>query len=61
MLRFLSDLRFRIQQGRRRRKQHDIRKLFGKIDFDPSYDYKAERRRKMHRLAAYADDYYKGG
>jgi len=47
-------------QGRRRRKQHDIRKLFGKIDFDPCYDYKVERRRKMHRLTDYADDYYKG-
>ena len=29
-----------------RRKQLKILELFGKIDFDPSYDYKAERRRK---------------
>ena len=29
-----------------RRKQLKILDLFGKIDFDPSYDYKAERRRK---------------
>ncbi|MBZ5630456.1 MAG: type II toxin-antitoxin system VapB family antitoxin [Acidobacteriia bacterium] len=29
-----------------RRKQLKILELFGKIDFDPSYDYKAERHRK---------------
>jgi hypothetical protein len=29
-----------------RRKQLKILDLFGKIDFDPSYDYKAERHRK---------------
>ena len=29
-----------------RRKQLRITELFGKIDYDPSYDYKAERRRK---------------
>jgi hypothetical protein len=28
-----------------RRKQLGILKLFGTIDFDPKYDYKAERRR----------------
>jgi hypothetical protein len=28
------------------RKQLKILDLFGKIDYDPSYDYKAERRRK---------------
>ena len=28
-----------------RRKQLKILDLFGKIDFDPSYDYKAERHR----------------
>ena len=27
-------------------KQLRILKLFGAVDFDPSYDYKAERRRK---------------
>jgi Arc/MetJ family transcription regulator len=30
----------------RRRKQTEIFKLFGKVDFDPLYDYKAARRRK---------------
>jgi Arc/MetJ family transcription regulator len=30
----------------RRRKQMRILELFGKIDFDPNYDYKAQRRRK---------------
>jgi Arc/MetJ family transcription regulator len=29
----------------RRRKQRDIIKLFGTIDFDPDYDHKANRRR----------------
>jgi Arc/MetJ family transcription regulator len=29
-----------------RRKQQRILKAFGTIDFDPGYDYKAERRRK---------------
>ncbi len=29
----------------RKRKQLQILKVFGTIDFDPSYDYKAERRR----------------
>lgn len=28
-----------------RRKQKGILKLFGKIDYDPSYDYKALRKR----------------
>jgi Bacterial antitoxin of type II TA system, VapB len=32
----------------RRRKQLDILKLFGTIDYDPSYDYKADRRRKRN-------------
>lgn len=32
----------------RRRKQLDILKLFGTIDYDPSYDYKAERRHKRN-------------
>ena len=30
----------------KRRKRLKILELFGTIDFDPSYDYKAERRRK---------------
>ena len=30
----------------KRRKKLKILDLFGTIDFDPSYDYKAERRRK---------------
>ncbi len=29
-----------------RRKQMRVVKLFGTIDYDPRYDYKAERRRK---------------
>ncbi len=29
----------------RRRKQKDVLKLFGKIDFDPAYDYKKARSR----------------
>ena len=29
----------------RRRKQMDVIKLFGTIDYDPGYDYKATRRR----------------
>ena len=29
-----------------RRKQREIISLFGKIDFDPDYDYKKERRSK---------------
>jgi hypothetical protein len=30
----------------KRRKQLQIIDLFGTVDFDPAYDYKAERRRK---------------
>jgi hypothetical protein len=30
----------------KRRKQLQIIDLFGTIDFDPTYDYKAERKRK---------------
>jgi len=30
----------------RRRKQLRLLELFGTIDYDPTYDYKAERRRK---------------
>ncbi len=29
-----------------RRKQQKLIKLFGTIDYDPKYDYKAERRRR---------------
>ena len=29
-----------------RRKQHRITSLFGKVDYDPDYDYKATRSRK---------------
>lgn len=29
-----------------RRKQHEILKLFGKIDYDANYDYKQQRKRK---------------
>jgi Arc/MetJ family transcription regulator len=29
-----------------RRKQLEILSLFGKIDFDPTYDYKRQRRRR---------------
>ena len=32
----------------RRRKQLGILKLFGKIDYDPRYDYKRARRIKRH-------------
>lgn len=32
----------------RHRKQLDLLKLFGTIDYDPTYDYKAERRRKRN-------------
>jgi len=30
----------------KRRRQIRILKAFGSVDFDPTYDYKAERRRK---------------
>jgi hypothetical protein len=32
----------------KRRKKLKILELFGTIDFDPSYDYKADRRRKRN-------------
>ena len=32
-----------------RRKQLEIFEVFGTIDFDPDYDYKAERKRKHDR------------
>lgn len=33
-----------------RKKQLGIIELFGKVDFDPNYDYKAERRRSDKRI-----------
>jgi hypothetical protein len=35
----------------KRNPQLKILSLFGKIDFDPTYDYKAERRRDNSRIA----------
>jgi len=35
-----------LEEYIRRRKQLGILKLFGTIDYDPKYDYKAERARK---------------
>jgi Arc/MetJ family transcription regulator len=35
-----------LEEYVRRRKQMSIIELFGKIDFDPDYDYKKQRRRK---------------
>ena len=35
-----------LQEYVQRRKQMEIIKLFGTIDYDPKYDYKAARRRK---------------
>ncbi len=32
-----------------KRKRLEILDLFGTIDFDPDYDYKAERKRKQNR------------
>ena len=31
----------------RRRKQLGILEMFGKVDFDPNYDFKRERHRKL--------------
>ena len=33
----------------RKRKQLDILDMFGKVDFDESYDYKGERHRKVSK------------
>jgi hypothetical protein len=33
-------------RGKRRRRQADVLKPFGKVELDPDYDYKAQRRRK---------------
>ncbi|HTW58631.1 MAG TPA: type II toxin-antitoxin system VapB family antitoxin [Terriglobales bacterium] len=35
-----------LQEYIRHHRQHRILSDFGTVDFDPSYDYKAERRRK---------------
>lgn len=35
-----------LQEYVRRHKQQRILAAFGTVDFDPAYDYKAERRRK---------------
>ena len=35
-----------LEEYIRKRRQSDILKLFGKIDFDPEYDYKMQRLRK---------------
>jgi Arc/MetJ family transcription regulator len=34
-----------LEEYIRRRKQTRVLRLFGKIDFDPGYDYKKQRRR----------------
>ena len=39
-----------LQEYVKRRRQLMIFDLFGKIDYDPDYDYKKERRRKQDRL-----------
>jgi hypothetical protein len=38
----------------RRHKQMKILDAFGTVDFDPTYDYKAERRRGPHRTRAHS-------
>jgi Arc/MetJ family transcription regulator len=35
-----------LEEYIQRRKQLRVLKLFGKIDFDPTYDYKKQRNRK---------------
>jgi len=35
-----------LEEYIRRRKQLEITKLFGSIDYDESYDYKAQRKRR---------------
>ncbi len=34
-----------LEEYIRRRRQANVLELFGQIDFDPAYDYKAQRRR----------------
>ena len=40
-----------LQEYIQRRKQLKILDLFGQIDYDPAYDYKAARRRGNRRFA----------
>jgi Arc/MetJ family transcription regulator len=35
-----------LQEYIQRRRQSEILELFGRIDFDPRYDYKRQRRRR---------------
>jgi len=35
-----------LQEYIQRRKQQQVVELFGKVDWDPKYDYKKQRRRK---------------
>ena len=35
-----------LEEYIQKRRQSDILKLFGKIDFDPAYNYKKQRQRK---------------
>jgi Arc/MetJ family transcription regulator len=35
-----------LEEYIQRRRQHRILEAFGTVDFDPTYDYKAERNRK---------------
>jgi hypothetical protein len=42
----LSRLTEALREYIRRRKQMQIVKLFGTIDFDPTYDYKKQRSRQ---------------
>jgi hypothetical protein len=39
-----------LQEFVQRRRQLKILDLFGKIDYDPKYDYKKERQRKQNRI-----------
>lgn len=39
-----------LEEYIRRRKQREIISLFGTIDWDPTYDHKAERYRKRSRM-----------
>ncbi len=41
-----------LEEYVRHRKQMEIIELFGTIDYDPSYDYKAARKRKPFRAGA---------
>ena len=38
----------------KRRRQMEIISLFGTLDWDPTYDYKAERYRKRRRTSAHS-------